>query len=106
MRKILFRLILLALLFGGFWHFSATLWKTNPYTGDIGKQVDGDPSLPLSWPPRAEDGRTESILDALTLYFKTLFSADEVVQQAQEVADKAAQRQQDIEKQIESDVER
>jgi len=105
MRRILIRLVVLALLFSGFWHFAMT---PNPLakqavTGKTNQHVDAqsDTSLPLQWPPRAEDGRTESFFDALVLYFKTLFAADEIVQDARDVADKAAQRQQEIDSAVE-----
>lgn len=62
---------------------------------------DFDKSLPLGWPPVAEDGRRESFLGAISTYFRTLFAADEIVQNAQELADKTAQRQQELDKAIE-----
>jgi len=67
---------------------------------------DIDYSLPLSWPPRAEDGRRESFFNAIALYFRTLFSADELIQDAHSVADRAAQRQRQLDNALEPEPSR
>ena len=59
-------------------------------------------SLPLTWPPRAEDGRSASFLTGIAAYFKTLFSAEDIVEDAKNTAREAAKRQQALQQTIEN----
>jgi len=95
MRKLVTILILLAFSLFAYSNYFPSRTAPEPLSTNTSE-------LPLSWPPRAEDGRRESIISALTVYFQTLFSADEIIEEAKSVADKAAQRQQDIEQTIDN----
>ena len=95
LRRLASLVIFLALLSVIYQHFPSSKQSAATDSANI------DKSLPLGWPPVAEDGRRESFLGAISTYFKTLFAADEIVQNAQEIAETASQRQQKLDKAIE-----
>lgn len=90
-------LITIALLCGVYFSLQ-TFLKPQAMNPDI-QQILSPPADPTTtprsvWPPRAEDGRTESFFQALKTYFNTLLAADQIVEDAKAVAEKAQQREQ------------